>query len=242
MSLPSEFTQQYYDQDYFAVPKGKKFLRPDGSTDAWSYANPDGDWTGAPPIVAAWKEIFQCRTMLDAGCGRGTFVAYARDLGIMAFGFDYSEWAVGLGRFKRCSPDWLRVHDATRRPWPYDNSIFDLVICLDTLEHIYEEDLNSVIEELYRVCGKWVFLQIATVDGVREKGYALRKGEPIPVQLQGYAVAGHVTVQTRQWWLDRLEGRDWQPRRDMVEWFCGLVDPAIIKNWLQNTIIVLERG
>jgi len=88
----------------------------------------------------------------------------------------------------------------------------------DFFEHIYIDDLDKVIDEMYRVARKWVFLQIAVVGGgsgyaTHEKGYILRKGEPIPPELEGNAVAGHVTVQPREFWL---------------------------RNWLQNLILVIE--
>lgn len=240
------FTPKYYDSEYFAGGEGGKAFRgANGKVQRWSYYNPEGEWLGCEPIVKAWKEMFSPVRMLDVGCGRGTFVAYARDVGIQAEGFDFSEWAVKEGRYKRCRPEWLRVHDATR-PWPYLDSSFDLVTALDFYEHIYQEDLEFVIGEMYRVAKRWVFLQIATVGGgsgytTHQEGYVLKKGEPVPVGLEGCAVAGHVTVCSSEWWYDRLDREDWLPRRDMVQWFCSLVDPAVIKNWLANSIIVLER-
>jgi len=246
-SVPErEFKAEYYDEAYFKTPEGKKFDRGDGSLGAWSYANPHGEFLGAKDITKAWKEVFKPENLLDVGAGRGTFIAYARDIGIEAEGFDYSRWAVSdEGRYPRCKAEWLKHHDATES-WPYKDGRFDLLVSLDFYEHIYEEDLHLVIPEMYRVARKWIFLQIATagsggLQGQDFKGYILKKGEPIPKGLEGCAVAGHVTVCSEEWWLDRFESDDWMPRRDMVEWFCGLVDPGIIRNWLLNTIIVLER-
>jgi len=243
--VPEEFTAEYYDRFYFADERGKAFRRPNGTINYWGYKNPEGEFLGAKEIAEAWKTMFQPKNALDVGCGRGTFVAYMRDLGIEAFGFDFSEWAVGEGRYKRCKSEWLKLHDATK-PWPYESQSFDLIVCLDTLEHIYEEDLDFVISEMYRVAKKWVFLQIAVagtggLQGRSEKGYILKKGEPIPVGLEGCAVAGHCTVCTEEWWYERLDREDWVPRRDMVNWFVALVPNEIISNWLKNSIIVMER-
>lgn len=241
MSLPKdEFKQDYYDCLYFADKKGKKFILPNGTTKYWGYLNPTGDYEGAKPIIESWKQMFQPKNMLDVGAGRGQFVAMARDLDIEAEGFDFSKWAVGdKGRYVRCKRKWLKLHDATK-PWPYKSHSFDLVTALDFCEHVYLDDLKFVTEELFRVTKKWIFLQIATVDGIREKGYILKKGEPIPWE-DGRTWAGHVTVQTEGWWCEYLENDDWILRRDMVNWFCTLVHKSIIANWLQNTMIVLER-
>ena len=244
-SIPKKFTADYYDVDYFKTPKGKKFRRPDGSLDAWSYGNESGESAGCKAIVEAWKQVFSPKTMLDVGAGRGTVVAYARQSGIEALGFDFSVWGVNEGRYHGCQADWLTVHDATQT-WPYQDRQFDLVTALDLLEHIYLEDLDFVISELYRVAKKWVFLQTAVagsggLQGRDEKGYILKKGEPVPIELEGCAVAGHVTVRKEDWWYEKLEREEWMPRRDVVNWFISLVDPSIIRNWLLNSMIVFER-
>jgi len=244
-SIPQKFTADYYDRDYFQTPKGKKFRRANGSMDAWSYANPDGESLGCGAILKAWKRIFQPINMLDVGGGRGTIVAYARDLGIEAFGFDFSEWAVNEGRYPRCKSEWLKVHDATK-PWPYQDKSFDLVTALDFLEHIYLDDLDFVISELYRVSRRWIFLQTAVAGsgGLQDRvetGYILKKGEAVPVALEGCAAAGHVTVRKESWWYEKLEHENWMPRKDIVNWFISLVDPSVIRNWLVNSMIVMEK-
>jgi SAM-dependent methyltransferase len=239
-----EFGPDWYDESYFADPEGKEFRRPNGTTQRWGYRNPEGEFFGAADIARAWKEMFNPRTALDVGCGRGTFVAYMRDAGIEAYGFDFSTWAI-RHPYPRCKPEWLMVHDATK-PWPYPPRRFDLVVALDFYEHIYEEDLDRVIREMYRVAGKWIFLQIAVVGGgsgpgIHPAGYILKRGEAVPVELEANAVAGHVTVCSKEWWEERLEDENWVQRRDMAEWFTGLVPSEIISNWLKNAILVYER-
>ena len=246
MSLPEkQFESDYYDENYFAVPKGKKFPGADGKMQGWSYANPEGEWTGCEPIVKAWKEMFNPVNMLDVGAGRGTFIAYARDVGIKAVGFDYSKWAVGSGRYKRCKPEWLKMQDATRY-WPYKEKQFDLVVALDFYEHIYETDLDHVKKEMFFTTKKWLFLQIAVagsggLQGESKDGYSLKKGEPVPKGLEGVAVAGHVNVRPEQYWIDYLEHDEFMLRRDMKNFFCGLVSKPVIQNWLLNSILIFER-
>jgi len=238
--VPETFDEKYYDRKYFADPEGKEFRRSDGSIEYWGYRSLDGEWEGAGPIARAWKEVFEPLELLDVGAGRGTFVAYARDAGIEAEGFDFSKWAVSdEGRYPRCKADWLRLHDATE-PWPYEDESFDLVVALDFFEHIYENELSFVISELFRVAKRYIFLQIATVDGVREVGFTLYKEEPVPWD-DGRTWAGHVTVQDEAFWYDRFDHDDWMPRRDMVQHFCSLVDPGIIRNWLLSSMLVFER-
>lgn len=255
-NIPDRFTQDYYNKDYFVTEGGKKFKNADGSIGAWSYANPTGEWLGCKPIADAWKELFKlkkCKTdsklckVLDVGCGRGQFVTYLRDIGIEAWGFDYSNWAI-QHPYPRCQKGWIMQHDATVT-WPYGNSTFDLVLALDLFEHIYLEDIDKVIGEMYRVAKKWIFLQVATIGGgsgggIHERGYILKKGEPVPVELQSYAVAGHVTVQNRQFWIDMLikvKKDKWRLRDDLVSEFVKTVPADVISNWLKNTILIIEK-
>ena len=242
--IPKTFTGKYYDKDYFQTPEGKKYQGSDGELHGWSYANETGDWEGAYHITKAWKKVFECENLLDVGAGRGTFIAYARHHEIDAIGFDYSPWAVGEGRFAKCEPQWLVEHDATM-VWPYVDDSVDLVVALDFFEHIYEEDLDKVIPEMFRVAEHYIFLEIAVTGsgGLQGEGmgYVFKKGEPIPEGLEGMAVAGHVTVRTEQWWLERLEHDDWIRRRDMENHFIGLCPEGVLANWVQNSIIILER-
>jgi len=233
------FKSSYYDAEYFAGPTGgKSFLQADGALQKWSYFNPDGEWLGCKQITQAWKTMFNPTNFLDVGCGRGQMVAYARNIGIEAEGFDYSEWATSdEGRYHRTEAEWIKCHDATE-PWPYEDGSFELVVALDLFEHIYEDDIDFVIGELYRVASKYAFLQIATTKG---EGYILKKGVEVPLGLEGNAVAGHVTVMPEDWWNERLYDDEWLLSRSMVNHFCALVDPDIIKNWVLNSIIAMER-
>lgn len=247
-----EFTANYYNIDYFITLNGKKFQREDGTECSWSYANPDAEWLGCQPITVVWKYIFGLdgnSKVLDVGCGRGTFIGYLVDLGINAEGFDFSEFAI-KNPYSRCPKERLRQHDATL-VWPYKNKEFDLTIALDIFEHVYLEDINKVIKEMFRVSKKWVFLQIAGINGgsgsnIHDHGYILKRGEKIPVRLEGCAVAGHVTVQTKDWWVNRL-GKNMDNnnrfifRYDLVGVFVNKVPANVIENWTKNIILILER-
>lgn len=240
MSDWDKFNQpSWYNEAYFKTPEGLKYKLPSGETKAWSYGNPTGEFYGAKDVAKAWKKLFRPKNILDVGAGRGTFIAYARDAGVEAEGFDFSEWAVGVGRYPRCKAEWLKLHDATK-PWPYRDNSFDLVVALDFYEHVYEEDLDFVMSEMLRVTKTWNFLQTA-VTGSGQAGYVLKKGQPVPIEYEANAVAGHVTLRPKSYWTERLRKFSWRPRPDKVFTFCGLVDPAIIRNWLLNSIMVLEK-
>jgi len=240
--LPTTFTSEYYDEDYFATPKGKKYHRNNGLLDGWSYANTTGEYLGCKDIAKAWKTIFNPINMLDVGAGRGTFTCYARDFGINAIGFDYSEYAI-KNPYPRCNPEWLKQHDATK-PWPYADKSFDFVTMLDFLEHIYMEDIPFVIKELHRVASKHIFIQtaIAGSGGLQGEGkeYILEKNKPVPIELEKYAVAGHLTLMSESKWEELLEDEHWMRRRDLETWFKALASKDAIANWLLNSILCYE--
>jgi len=243
-----KFKGSYYDAEYFAGEKGgKSYQTADGTIKRWSYFNPSGEWTGCKQIVAAWKQMFEPNNLLDVGCGRGQIIAYARDIDIEAEGFDFSEWATGdEGRYEGTKSEWVKCHDATKK-WPYKDNSFDLVVALDLFEHIYLDDLDFVISEMYRVARKWVFLQIAVsgtggLQGRDEQGYILEKNKTVPIELEGCAVAGHVSVQPESFWIDKFDLEDYFLRRDLKQYFIGLVSQETIKNWLLNSILIYARA
>lgn len=242
--VDGNFDSDYYSEKYFASDEGINYKDSDGVTHAWGYRNKQGEWSGCAPIVAAWKELFNPSNMLDIGCGRGTFITYAQDIGIDAVGFDFSEWAIDHPYF-RCNREWLKVHDA-RETFPYQDNQFDLVISLDLMEHIYAQDIKKVMDEIIRVSKKYIFLQIAVTrvnpgQSVNDVGYVLEKGQPVPNELQGTAVAGHVTVQPSVFWISELSKLGWVSRDDLVKRFIELVPEDVINNWVANLLLIMEK-
>lgn len=241
------FDSSYYDIDYFGNPNGKKFKRSNDSEDTFGYRNPEGEWLGCTDIVIAWKTIFKPINLLDVACGRGTFLTYVRDIGIEAIGFDYSKWAVE-NPYVRCKKEWIILHDATQRfPWT-DNS-FDLVTVLDFMEHVFEDQIDDIVKEVYRVSKRYAFFVIATIGGGsgvnaerHGNGYIIKKGEDIPIELRDATAAGHVTVCSKEWWDDRLtkiDGVNWHVERDLEARFRLLVPANVLVNW--DTVIILDK-
>lgn len=103
------------------------------------------------------------RRLLDLGCGPGTFVLKASQMGHDAVGIDVSEDKIALGHlwvdaleFPGQWKDRLRVADAAAMPFADEH--FDAVSSYHVLEHV--ADLRSVLYEAVRVTkrGGWVHL------------------------------------------------------------------------------------
>ena len=100
-----------------------------------------------------WGELFRSiadriareiapATVLDAGCAKGFLVEALRDRGIEAFGIDVSEHAIASVR------DDIRPHcwaGSLSDPLPQK---YDLITCIEVLEHIPVESIDAVVANL----------------------------------------------------------------------------------------------
>lgn len=84
--------------------------------------------------------------VLDFGCARGYLVRALRELGVEAFGYDTSQWAVD-----NADPEARRFLNTDTQGVPYWSNIdFDWVIAKDVLEHV--EYVDYTIQTLMRHC------------------------------------------------------------------------------------------
>ena len=88
---------------------------------------------------------FKNAKILDAGCGEGVLVDKYRKKGFNILGLDlnYSSKHIKKGNIKKM---------------PFKNQEFDLVLCLDVLEHSNISDHEKMIKELERVTKKNGFI------------------------------------------------------------------------------------
>lgn len=109
------------------------------------------------------SQRLQTRDILDYGCGKCTL---AKSLPFAIQNYD----------------PFIPEHAA--RPHPAD-----LVVCTDVMEHVEEAYVSSVIHDIYDLCKKAVFFQIAT----RPASKTLPDGRN-----------AHITIKDINWWVDRL--------------------------------------
>jgi cyclopropane fatty-acyl-phospholipid synthase-like methyltransferase len=91
--------------------------------------------------------ISQGETLLDVGCARGFYVKALRMIGVNAFGYDVSEWAIA-----NCDPDvapFVRNH--------FNGEPYDYVFSKDCFEHVPHAELETLVKRLLLSTGKTFF-------------------------------------------------------------------------------------
>ena len=141
---------QDYDEAYFTSDSKPNDYGPD-----LPY-----DWEHRAGQMKATLEDLQhlClpfRSLLDVGCGTGLLVRAASEAGYTTSGIDISEWAIA-----NCDPnvqDMVSVGDAQNIT--HQNRSWDLVCCMDTLEHVGDV-ADNVVGELCRVAKHEVAIRL----------------------------------------------------------------------------------
>lgn len=86
------------------------------------------------------------KSVLELGCARGFLVKKFQDAGIPAEGLDVSNHCF-LTRACKGVQEW----DLTDTPWPFEDKAFDFCYSMAVLEHIPEQYMDAIANEIRRV-------------------------------------------------------------------------------------------
>lgn len=129
-------------------------------------------------IVEFIKAYPDIKTILDYGCGEGALKKWVEDSGIT-------------------DKDWTQhdpcVAEFSKRP----EGRFDLVITTDVLEHVEEEHIDDVIDDLNNLTGKYLFNEIACYFARSYFRGGPYKGKDL-----------HISVKAPDHWMLRLDRSD----------------------------------
>ncbi len=130
-----------------------------------------------------WVEFCQPHDALDVGFGTGAILKGLVELGVDAQGVEPFQAACDL--LSEPYRQRVRLGDALHTGYP-DRS-FDLVLCLDVLEHLPQEQSVPALKELCRVSRRWILLNICywTDSNARK--------DPT-----------HINLHSRGWWQKRF--------------------------------------
>ncbi len=150
---PFRVVSSFYDYDYYLGKKGGHKIKKTESFFG-SFFHNLRDFLRAFFITIFLKP----KKVLDVGCGLGYLIKWLRYFGVDAYGIDFSKYALDLAD-KQVKP-FIKLADAKKIPFK-DNS-FDLVLSYDFLNHVDQQNLRKVIEEMIRVSNKYIFQKIYT--------------------------------------------------------------------------------
>lgn len=141
--MPTVAVQELYGEAYYKNYVGASYER--GETE---WINFFGN------IAHRIVNDFNPQSTLDAGCAIGMLVEALRTRGVDAYGFDVSEWAI-----KQMPEEYARfVKAGSILDSKIFNRKFDLVTCIEVLEHLDSSEADRAIQNL---CG-WGDLVIFT--------------------------------------------------------------------------------
>ncbi len=135
----------HYDESYYARYGGAPYRWGER---VWH------DFFGrvADAIVAELRP----KSVLDAGCGIGFLVGALRDRGVEAYGLDLSEYAISQ------VPDEIRPYCRLASVTEELERDYDLIVCLEVLEHLPPDLGERAIENLARHAEQILFSSTST--------------------------------------------------------------------------------
>jgi len=140
--------------------------------------------------------------VLDYGCGTGGYVHALRSLSVDAIGYDPSEFAVEnayepVKEF--IFSDVMKIYDTDIYP-----EIFDLVLCIDVLEHLKLEELKSILKCIKEFSNKHFVFSICFDNN---SDFDLDKT--------------HIAKRSKQWCVDFLTIFGFKVSEDHINWIYG---------------------
>lgn len=208
---------EYYDEDYFDNVDTKKsnYGRMSGGYVEKVYA--PFKQQQAIDIVQQLGYTSQWRpdNVLVVGCAKGFLVSALQRLGIICEGIDISEFAIKESKHYTEKCHVGNICDMKE----YKDKQFEVVICLETLEHIPQEHLSKAIDEVCRVAR--LYAVISTPEGEDDEKYD--RSDVVNDD------STHFSVHTPDYWKIEFTKRGLIP-----DYFRSFVSPTMEKDFFMT--------
>ena len=129
------------------------------------------------------KEIItknKISTMLDYGCGKGFFYKNPSNQNGLQITSLKNYWNIEIDLYDPCFEENSNLDESKS---------YDLVICVDVLEHIPTNDIDWVLEKLLTKAKKYLFINVACHPAIA----LLPNGKN-----------AHINIQSPKWWYDKI--------------------------------------
>ena len=220
-ALRGRFDASRYGDSYFGAGRqeGDRVAGISGY-DTYERASSNSDFSA----FLIWRH-FDVQRTLEVGAAMGYLVESLRELDIEAYGLDISRYAVENGA--PAARPYLQVGNLLKK-LPVGDGEHELVIALETLEHLPPKVIPKALRELRRACGGWLLATIPSF-GPNEHGPdGFFSGKVRPERLEHYdslpsswegpvpyddlmrdasgePIEGHLTIASFSWWTKRFE-------------------------------------
>ncbi|MDC1047076.1 hypothetical protein OAQ96_00150 [Alphaproteobacteria bacterium] len=129
------------------------------------------------------KEIIKknkIKTMLDYGCGKGFFYKNPSNQNGLQIKSLRNYWDIDIDLYDPCFDENSYLNE---------DKNYDLLICVDVLEHIPTEDIYWILEKLMTKAKKYLFINVACYPAIA----LLPNGKN-----------AHINIQPPKWWHEKI--------------------------------------
>tara|TARA_B100001175_G_C19435956_1_gene603576 strand:- start:266 stop:931 length:666 start_codon:yes stop_codon:yes gene_type:complete len=116
----------------------------------------------------------QIKNMLDYGCGKGFYYDNPFKSQVLNIKSLRDYWGVDIDLYDPCYDKYSSLEN---------NKKFDLIICIDVLEHVPSQDIDWVLKKIINKAKKYVFINVACYPAIallpNKKNAHININEPI---------------------------------------------------------------
>jgi SAM-dependent methyltransferase len=171
----------------------------------------------APPFVDCVARAFpQARTLVDVGCGTGTFAAEFQRRGLQVAACEYSDRLQRKARAKGVS---VFPFDLSKNTEALPGSPFDLAVCLEVAEHI-PASLADALVAFVAGSGRSVVFTAAH---------------------PGQGGTGHINEQPKSYWIERFERHGMSHDADKSKAIAGQLCETRVEAFMHENLMVFQR-